>query len=118
DQTNLLALNAAIEAALAGEHARGFAVVACEVRELANRSALAAGEIDSIVNQVVGGAEALFANMKQTIQVFGEVADLRNTVARVFAQVDQASDESHAATVQIATAATEQAAVSEEMAQR
>jgi len=81
-QTNILALNAAVEAARAGEQGRGFAVVASEVRSLAGRSAAAAREIKTLIEDSVNKVE----NGSRL------VADAGQTIAEVVAQVRHVND--------------------------
>ncbi|MEM8595067.1 MAG: methyl-accepting chemotaxis protein [Pseudomonadota bacterium] len=80
-QTDLLALNAAIEAARAGPHGRGFSVVAAEVRSLADRSRLAAEEIEALSNDTVGKAQDATTQLDLVVPQIVEVSALIRTLS-------------------------------------
>lgn len=113
DQTNLLALNAAIEAARAGEQGRGFAVVADEVRKLAERTAKATAEIGSMIKSIqgdVGGAVVSMDGVKK--QVDDEVA-FAMQAGESLQRIVRSVDELHLVIQQVASSTEEMSSVSE-----
>jgi methyl-accepting chemotaxis protein-2 (aspartate sensor receptor) len=95
-QTNILALNAAVEAARAGEQGRGFAVVATEVRNLAHRSAAAAKEIKTLIDDSVGQVEAGGRLVDQAGVTMNEVVASVGHVTGIMAEITSASEEQSA----------------------
>ena len=128
-QTNLLALNAAVEAARAGEQGRGFAVVAAEVRNLAQRSASAAKEIKSLINDSVekvtegsklvdqSGAtlDEIVGSVKKVSDIIAEIASAGQEQASGIDQINKAVTQMDEMTQQNAALVEEAAASSEAM---
>jgi methyl-accepting chemotaxis protein len=115
-QTNILALNAAVEAARAGEHGRGFAVVAAEVRKLAERSQVAAAEIDKLSKFGVDISEEAGTRLTNIVPDIQKTARLVQEIAAASIEQNAGADQVNSAIQQLNQVTQQNAAASEEMA--
>ncbi len=116
DQTNLLALNAAIEAARAGEQGRGFAVVADEVRRLADRTGRATGDISEMIKAIQGETRAAVDSMQSVLTETEQGRELTDRAGNSLKEIVNMSRQVMEMIQQIATAAEEQSTTAEHIA--
>ncbi len=118
DQTNLLALNAAIEAARAGEQGRGFAVVADEVRKLAEKTTSSAQEITEMVGSIQAGATAMSTQMETTAKRMQEGMELAQKAGGAIGEIDTGAQNVVHMIDDVSSALKEQATASHDIAGR